>query len=407
MSEQSECSICYNTVIDFPAPAGAEATGSHRSSCGHLFHPRCISKWHSGQEHSTCPLCRKEAVSLENCAVEGDNDDDDEDDDEEDNDDVEDDEHYFDDGGAIRISRIGLDYIFRAYGGVGLTAGVEAEINFDEYDTVEITRYEFERMLREQGGAMSDAQWQQLTSIYPPAPYTEEDDDAVVNGAMAIIQAPQITLTQQEPEPVEDTALNSAATTSERVESWEMLQRAAQEVARPPHYYHHVCPLELFAAGDIPPTYGVGVKCDICHKEQITCAFYHCDACEFDVCEECFRPKTPPLSEVVHAPGPFDVEESPHLAFQRADIQRLLQAHGSTATIAEFFNEELDEGTEHTIAVSMTLESLNARFASLGATPVTLTEICEYEPLRVTLMEDGTREVMGQHDTLRSEEYTW
>ena len=152
----TECSICYEQVVDFPAP---EATGSYRSSCGHIFHPRCIAIWHVSQKHSTCPLCRKGAVSLENCAVE--------EDEEEDEEDEEEDEEDFD---VIRITRIGLDYIFRAYGGVGLTAGVEAEINFDEYDTVEITRFEFKRILLEQGGAILDAQWQQITSVYPRIP---------------------------------------------------------------------------------------------------------------------------------------------------------------------------------------------------------------------------------------------
>jgi hypothetical protein len=37
------------------------------------------------------------------------------------------------------------------------------------------------------------------------------------------------------------------------------------------------------------------------------------------------------------------------------------------ATMVEFFNEEGEPPTEQTLVVTMTLESLNNRFASLGA----------------------------------------
>jgi hypothetical protein len=61
----TDCSICINPVVDHPALG---ATGSHRSSCGHIFHPKCIAKWHSSHWKSTCPLCRKDATELEDCA---------------------------------------------------------------------------------------------------------------------------------------------------------------------------------------------------------------------------------------------------------------------------------------------------------------------------------------------------
>ena len=66
----SDCSICYDAVIEFPAP---EATGSYRSSCGHLFHPKCIATWHLRQEESTCPMCRKVATEMEDCAYQEEN----------------------------------------------------------------------------------------------------------------------------------------------------------------------------------------------------------------------------------------------------------------------------------------------------------------------------------------------
>ena len=167
--KMSECSICYDPVIDFPAPEGLEATGSHRSSCGHLFHPKCISKWHLRQEESTCPMCRKEATELEDCAPE------------ESEAEEEEDEEYYYVGGVIRLSRAGLEFILRTAGGVGVTAGVEAEIQFDEFNEVVIERSELGHILQEQGGTpLSDAQWTQLTSVYPPAEYNDDEEGPMV-----------------------------------------------------------------------------------------------------------------------------------------------------------------------------------------------------------------------------------
>jgi hypothetical protein len=84
--------------------------------------------------------------------------------------------------------------------------------------------------------------------------------------------------------------------------------------------------------------------------------------------------------EVIHAPGPFDFvdgDESPSITISRQAIQDLLLSHGSMATMVEFFNEEGEPPTEQTLVVTMTLESLNSRFASLGATPATLAEVTQ------------------------------
>ena len=152
----SDCSICYDAVIDHPAPEGSEATGSYRSSCGHLFHPKCIAKWHIRQEESTCPMCRKVATELEDCAIEEEEDDDDDDEDEDD--DEEEGDGYV--GGTIRITRAGMDNLLLYSGGAtGVTPGVEEEMAFDEHGEAIITRYDFNRILREQGiGPFS--QWQ-------------------------------------------------------------------------------------------------------------------------------------------------------------------------------------------------------------------------------------------------------
>ena len=390
----SECSICYDAVIDHPAPEGSEATGSYRSSCGHLFHPKCIAKWHVRQENSTCPMCRKEAVEMEDCAVapESESEEEDEDDDEEDEE-----EEYG--GGVIRLSRASLEYILRDFGGVGMTAGVEAEVEINEFNEVVIERFELERILQEQGGTpLSDAQWTQLVSVYPPAEY---NDYEVVAGAMAMVAQPQLTFApsaDDEPEIADPTQRARAlltdpspppsVVTPEDAEAWALvLDSARATIARHASLRHssrqHPCPLEFFAAGDIPPAYGVpaSVMCDICETHQLTIPFYHCAECEFDVCAQCFMLPAPSAEEeVVHAPGPFDFvdgDESPSITISRQAIQDLLLSHGSMATMVEFFNEEGDPPTEQTLVVTMTLESLNARFASLGATPVTLAEVTQ------------------------------
>ena len=299
---------------------------------------------------------------MEDCAIEEESEDDEEE------------EDVHEHGGVIQISRIGMDYVLRQRGGLGVTAGVEAEVGFDVGGEVIITRHEFERVAGEQGvGPFSDAQWIQLTAIYP----AEDDDDAVVGGAMALATAPpQLSFTEW------PHAYQEPAALTEDAAAHATLVRARS----------HDCPLELFQPGVIPATYSMadGVICDLCTSPRITTHFYHCAACEFDICSECFRPQE---EDVVHAPGPFDfVEEPPRFTLRRADIQRLLQTHGSTASMEEFFNEE--DGEEETLVVTMTLESLNNRFTSLGATPVTLEELVSREAVQITAFADGTRGVI-------------
>lgn len=417
-SVHPECSICYDAVIDHPAPEGLEATGSHRSSCGHLFHPKCIAKWHLRQEESTCPMCRKEAVEMEDCAPQ-----------ESEAEEQEDDEEGFDGGGIIRISRAGLEYIMRIQGGVGVTAGVEAELQINEFNELVIERFELERILQEQGGTpLSDAQWTQLTSVYPPAEHDGDDDDVEPVEAAVTRQLTFAPSADDEPEITDPTQRARAllanpepppsVVTPEDREAWALVLDSARATIarhataafaapvtaaaaaaagaswvglggrwrwlRPYQYRQHPCPLELFAAGDIPPAYGgqACAVCDICETDLLTIPFYHCRECEFDVCAECFMPPVPSAQEeVVHAPGPFDFvdgeegNEGQWITLTRQAIQQLLLSHGSMATIVEFFNEEGEPPTEQTLVVTMSIESLNNRFASLGATPVTFAEV--------------------------------
>ncbi len=391
----SDCSICYDPVIDHPAPEGSEATGSHRSSCGHLFHPKCIAKWHLRQEESTCPMCRKKATELEDCAPEYEEEEDEED--EEEGEEEEGDGYV---GGTIRITWLGMDELIYSEGGTGVTPAVEEDVGFDEHREAVITRYDFERILRLQGiGPFSDARWLQLQSIYPA---DDEDGEEVVAGAMTMVSGvPQLTFApsaDDEPEIVDPTQRARAllthpspppsVVTPEDMEAWNIvLDSARATIARHASLRHpsrqHPCPLEFFAAGDIPPVYGVGllVLCRICMRTQLTTPFYHCAECQFDLCAECFMPPAPSAQEeVVHAPGPFDFvdgEQSPSVTMSRQAIQALLLSHGSMATMVEFFNEEGEPPTEQTLVVTMTLESLNNRFASLGATPATLAEVTQ------------------------------
>ena len=263
----TDCSICYDPIIDFPA-ASKEATGSHRSSCGHIFHPKCIAKWHKSQERSTCPLCRTAATDLEDCSLR--------------NadaaqsplstlraseitarlvelsaeltllEDVREElvagaapDHRV--GGSIRTNRERIDFILRQNGGLGMTVSVEGQLPFEGGGYV-VSRDELERILQEQGGnPFSDAMWTHLMAIYPD--YETE---------------PFATAAPEAPAP-------------------------AAQPPSPVHYIDHPCPLDFVRAGDIPPSYGVimEVPCDACNQACTTVPFYHCDDCQFDVCLPC------------------------------------------------------------------------------------------------------------------------
>jgi len=340
-------------------------------------------------------MCRKAATELEDCAIEEEEDDDDDEDEDE-----EEDEDSPGEDGAIQIPRLALDALVRQQGGMGFTSELHREdaffegVFFNEFGEVTIWRYALERILREQGGAsFSDAQWDQLQSVYP----ADDEDDEPVAAVMAPLQ---LTFASEQPDPTQrarellaNPAPPASVVTPEDAEAWEIvLDSARATIARHAaaerhHSHQHPCPLEFFAAGHIPPTYGVpasviwSVMCDICETHQITTPFYHCTECVFDVCAECFMTPTPSAEEeAVHTPGPFDFvdgEESPSVTLSRQAIQDLLLSHGSMATMVEFFNEEGEPPSEQTLVVTMTLESLNNRFASLGATPVTFAEATE------------------------------
>ena len=63
MAEHVDCPVCYEEIVDHPAPPGKKATGSTKTSCGHTFHPGCMATWYV--KHTNCPLCRAEATEFE------------------------------------------------------------------------------------------------------------------------------------------------------------------------------------------------------------------------------------------------------------------------------------------------------------------------------------------------------
>ena len=406
----AQCSICYDDVIDHPAPEGMEATGSHRSSCGHLFHPKCISKWHVSQEESTCPMCRKKAGEMEDCSLRLAQEETAEPDLEEDDD-------------VIHITRVGMDYIIRSHGGMGVIADVEARLDFDQFGEVTIARPELALIMAEQGATpLSDEQWTRLTTIYPSAEPEEDAEPADVRTRFGTV----LTFAMWEPEDspraldgagttllerAQEVLASSAVIAPEDTEAWAVAQEHARTIVERAgggvHHYsnQHACPLERFSTGVIPASYTPehGVWCDICDNTCATVPFYHCNACEFDICGPCYLDErvgaemvnqnrsilgranldaleddeddmsriTRIVVDVEHQPGPFDFEyEGARFTLRRSDIQRLLQERGSLATMVEFFNEEGEDPGAETLVVTMTLESLNARFASLGANPV-------------------------------------
>jgi hypothetical protein len=268
-------------------------------------------------------MCRKEATEMEDCAPQP----------EEEEEEEDEEESYGYVGGTIRITWTSMDNLIYTEGGHGITPGVEEDVGFDEYREAVITRYDFERILRQQGiGPFSDARWLQLQSIFP-----DDDEDEVPPSPVA--EPPrQLTFAPPPPPPP---AQNNEQRKREIVGQ---LSRLAAELA-------------LLMGPPLPVAEPLeDDEDDLVRLSRI----------EIVEAEE----------EAIHVPGPFDfvadLPTSPRFTLKRDDIQRLLLRHGSKATMEEFFNEE--DGEEQTLVVTMTLESLNARFLSLAATPVTFME---------------------------------
>jgi len=150
----TDCSICLDAV-------DAKTTGRVETTCGHVFHFKCLTSWFSKQAESSCPMCRQKATEFEDFAQE-------DEEDEEDEDEGEDEEEDEEEESALYLSRIAMDAIIRHKGGIGVIATVDAEVGFDEMGYATITRSEFERITHEQGCTpFSDGHWNQLRSIYP------------------------------------------------------------------------------------------------------------------------------------------------------------------------------------------------------------------------------------------------
>ena len=144
-----DCSICLNAV-------DAKTTGRVETTCGHVFHFKCLTSWFSKQAESSCPMCRQKATEFEDFAQEEEDEEESEEEEEEEEDDT------------IYLSRLAIDAIIRYMGGLGLNPTIEAEVGLDEMGYATITRSEFERITHAQGCTpFSDAYWSRLKYIYP------------------------------------------------------------------------------------------------------------------------------------------------------------------------------------------------------------------------------------------------
>ena len=152
----TDCAICLDTV-------DAKTTGRVETTCGHVFHFKCLSSWFSKQDESSCAMCRKKPTEFEDFAQE----EDEEEEDDEQEDAVE----------LLGLSRVNMEYVLRTYGGIGVTYEVAVDVDYDLFGGGEapISRRLLEKFLQEQGAQrLSDSQWWQLVSIYP---YYPDDDE--------------------------------------------------------------------------------------------------------------------------------------------------------------------------------------------------------------------------------------
>jgi hypothetical protein len=223
MSVETDCSICLEMV-------DVKMTGRVEMTCGHSFHFKCLAKWFWAHEQSTCPMCRKKATEMEDFMNY-------EEDSETESEEGE--EEYYDSnlGGVINIHRNNMDALLRFRGGHGVTEALEEYMSFNEYGEVEITRYEFERILVVQGCSIfSTAEWNHLTCIYP----VQEAEVIGMDGSNTVLQA------GNDATPTE-IVVEGAATTSEHLAPLE--QAVFQDSSE------HACQLTVFSAGSIPDSY--------------------------------------------------------------------------------------------------------------------------------------------------------
>lgn len=155
-TRMSECSICYEPVTDHPAP---DATGSLRTSCGHLFHPKCLWKWYSGQERGSCPLCRGAATELGDIERE--------------------EPERREPIDIVRIPHLELEGILREMGGTGVTGDVLISVTGLANDGVGyLARQTLEDILAEQNaGRISDERWASILATYSTRLPREYDND--------------------------------------------------------------------------------------------------------------------------------------------------------------------------------------------------------------------------------------
>jgi len=178
MSCSNECPICYEAIE-------VVTTGRVEMSCRHAFHFKCLATWFASQEKGTCPMCRKEALELEDfdtSSVASEEEDDEEDEEE--------DEELDDEGGGfIRVPRASVDALMIAQGGFDLSSVPEDNApTFDVDEYTIICRVEFDYLLSLQGArALTEEQWAVIMAEFPVLPIaaaaaaaaTEQGQEAV------------------------------------------------------------------------------------------------------------------------------------------------------------------------------------------------------------------------------------
>ena len=147
MSSPCECSICYNIIDN-------RTTGRVELSCGHLYHFSCIATWFNEVDKSSCPMCRKEMMPIEDLPPANDGEIDDESDEDEDVDEDEDEE--------LEISRADLDALMRSLGGIGITETMVERLFPDESSTL-LIHTEFNNLCMGNGArVVDDIEWHTL-----------------------------------------------------------------------------------------------------------------------------------------------------------------------------------------------------------------------------------------------------
>ena len=194
MSCSNECPICYEAIE-------VVTTGRVEMSCRHAFHFKCLATWFASQEKGTCPMCRKEALELEDFDMTPSDGEESEDDEEEEEEEELDEEG----GGFIRMPRASVDALMIAQGGFDLSSVPEDDApTFDDDEHTIICRVEFDYLLSLQAGRpFTDEQWAVIMAEFPVLPLpaaaaAASEQEAEADGASSLVELKRVILNPEE-----------------------------------------------------------------------------------------------------------------------------------------------------------------------------------------------------------------